>query len=120
MLIKFEVKIELPIIRLGSLFERLEQVLDAVRGERRLTKDTHDLKDGPANLEVVLDDGNEEEVPGPSAPQCEMIMCKGFEVQDIQTARKPLVSFRAVFLMCHSFSSFFKTNGRICPCVRKN
>ena len=37
MLIKFEVKIELPIIRLGSLFERLEQVLDAVRGERRLT-----------------------------------------------------------------------------------
>ena len=59
MLIKYEVKIELPIIRLGSLFERLEQVLDAVRGERRLTKDTHDLKDGPANLEVVLDDGNE-------------------------------------------------------------
>ena len=59
MLIKFEVKIELPIIRLGSLFERLEQVLYAVRGERRLTKDTHDLKDGPANLEVVLDDGNE-------------------------------------------------------------
>ena len=58
MLIKCEVKIELPIIRLGSLFERLEQVLDAVRGERRLTKDTHDLKDGPANLEVVLDDGN--------------------------------------------------------------
>ena len=49
----------MPIIRLGSLFERLEQVLDAVRGERRLTKDTHDLKDGPANLEVVLDDGNE-------------------------------------------------------------
>ena len=33
--------------------------MDAVRGERRLTKDTHDLKDGPANLEVVLDDGNE-------------------------------------------------------------
>ena len=59
MLIKFEVKIELPIIQLGSLFERLEQVLDAVRGERRLAKDTHDFKDGPANLEVVLDDGNE-------------------------------------------------------------
>ena len=59
MLIKFEVKIELPIIRLDSLFERLEQVLDAVRGERRLAKDTHDFKDGPANLEVVLDDGNE-------------------------------------------------------------
>jgi len=59
MLIKFEVKIELPIIWLGSLFERLEQVLDAVRGERRLTKDTHDLEHWPANLEVVLDDSNE-------------------------------------------------------------
>ena len=33
MLIKFEIKIELPIIRLGSLFERPEQVLDAVRGD---------------------------------------------------------------------------------------
>lgn len=59
MLIKIEVKIELPIIRLGSLLERLEQVLDAVRGERRLAKDTHDLEHWPANLEVVLDDGNE-------------------------------------------------------------
>ena len=59
MLIKFEVKIELPIIWLGSLFERLEQVLDAVRGERRLTKDTHDLEHWPVNLEVVLDDSNE-------------------------------------------------------------
>ena len=59
MLIKIEVKIELPIIRLGSLLERLEQVLDAVRCERRLTKDTHDLERWPANLEVVLDDGNE-------------------------------------------------------------
>ena len=59
MLIKFEVQVELPIIRLDSLFERLEQILDAVRGERRLAKDTHDFKDGPANLEVVLDDGNE-------------------------------------------------------------
>ena len=59
MLIKIEVKIELPIIRLGSLLERLEQVLDAVRGERRLAKDTHDLGHRPANLEVVLDDCNE-------------------------------------------------------------
>ena len=41
------------------LSERLEQVLDAVRGECRLTKDTHDFKDGSTNLEVVLDDGNE-------------------------------------------------------------
>ena len=30
MLIKFEVKIELPIIQLGSLFERLEQVMQAL------------------------------------------------------------------------------------------
>lgn len=59
MLIKFEVKIELPIIRLGSLFERFEQVLDAVRGERRLAKNPHDLEHWPANLEVVLDNGNE-------------------------------------------------------------
>ena len=37
MLIEFEVKIELPIIQLGCLLsERLEQVLDAVCGERRL------------------------------------------------------------------------------------
>ena len=59
MLIKFEVQIELPIIRFDSLFERVEQVLDAVHGERRLAKDTHDFEDGPANLEVVLNNGNE-------------------------------------------------------------
>ena len=59
MLIKFEVKIELPVIRLFSLSERHEEVLNIVFGERRLTKDTHDFKDGSANLEVVLDDGNE-------------------------------------------------------------
>ena len=50
---------ELTIIRLDCLFERFEQVLDVVHSERRLAKDTHDFKDGPANLEVVLDDGNE-------------------------------------------------------------
>ena len=59
MLIRFEVKIELPVIWLGSLFERFEQVLDAVRGERRLAKNTHNFKDGSSNLEVVLDDCNE-------------------------------------------------------------
>ena len=59
MLIKFEVKIELPITRFGSLSKRLEQVLDAVRGEHRLAKDTHNLEYRPANLEVVFDDGNE-------------------------------------------------------------
>ena len=59
MLIIFEVKIELPIIRLVSLLERREQVLDSVRGKRRLAKDSHDFKDGPSNLKVMLDDGNE-------------------------------------------------------------
>ena len=59
MLIIFEVQIELPIIRLDGLFERLEQFMDVIHGERRLTKDTHDFEDRPANLEVVLDNGNE-------------------------------------------------------------
>ena len=60
MLIKFEVNMKLSVISLLCLLsERFEQVSDAVRGECRLTKDTHDFKDGPANLEVVLDDGNE-------------------------------------------------------------
>ena len=60
MLIKFEVNMKLSVICLLCLLsERLEQVLDAVCGECRLTKDTHDFKDGSANLEVVLDDGNE-------------------------------------------------------------
>ena len=59
MLIKFEVKIDLPVIRLFCLPERHEEVSNIVCGERRLAKDTHDFKDGPANLEVVLDDGNE-------------------------------------------------------------
>lgn len=30
-----------------------------IHGKRRLTKDTHDFEDRPANLEVVLDNGNE-------------------------------------------------------------
>ena len=59
MLIIFEAQIELPIIRLDGLFERLEQVMDVIHGERRLTKDTHDFEDRPANLKVVLDNGNE-------------------------------------------------------------
>lgn len=59
MLIEFEVKILLPIIRLGCLLEKFEQVLDAVCGERRLAQGTHDLEHRPVNLEVVLNDGNE-------------------------------------------------------------
>ena len=59
MLIKFEVKIELLIIRLDSLIKGSEQVMDAVRGERRLAKDTHDLEHRSADLEVVFDDSNE-------------------------------------------------------------
>ena len=59
MLIKFEVKIELPVIRLFSLSEGLEKVADAVRGECRLAQYAHDFEDRPANFEVMLDDGNE-------------------------------------------------------------
>ena len=59
MLIKFEVNIELPIIRFFSFPEGLEQILDSVHSERRLAKDAHDFEDWPANFEVVLDDGNE-------------------------------------------------------------
>lgn len=45
MLIAFGIKIELPIIRiLSHLLERSKQVLEAVRGECRLAKDTHDVE----------------------------------------------------------------------------
>ena len=57
MLIKFEVNMKLSVICLLCLLsERFEQVMDVIHGERRLTKDTHDFKDGSTNLEVVLDD----------------------------------------------------------------
>ena len=60
MLIKFEVNMELSFICLLCLLaERLEQVLDVIRHKCRLAKDTHDFKERPANLEVMLDDGNE-------------------------------------------------------------
>ena len=60
MLIKFEVIMQLSVICLLCLLsERLEQVLDSVRGECRLSKDTYDFEHRSANLEVVLDDGNE-------------------------------------------------------------
>ena len=59
MLIGFEVKIELPIIGIISLLKREEKVSDAVRGEHRLAKDTHDLEHRSANLEVMFNDGNE-------------------------------------------------------------
>ena len=60
MLIEIKVNMPLSVICLFLLLsERFKQVLDAVRGERRLAKDTHDLEHWPANLEVVLDDGNE-------------------------------------------------------------
>ena len=59
MLIGFEVKIELSIIGVISLLKWEEEVSDAVRGEHRLAKDTHDLEHRPANLEIVFNDGNE-------------------------------------------------------------
>lgn len=59
MLIGIEVKIELSIIRLDLLLDRLKQALDVVHRERRLAQDTHDFKHRPANLEVMLNNGNE-------------------------------------------------------------
>ena len=59
MLIRFELKIELPVIRLIGILERQEKVSDTVHGECRLAKDAHDFEDGSADFEVVLDDGNE-------------------------------------------------------------
>ena len=59
MLIKFEVNIELPVIRLFRLPKRQKEISDAVCGEHRLAQNAHNLKNGPANLEVVLDNGCE-------------------------------------------------------------
>ena len=60
MLIKFEVNMELPAICfLCLLSERYKEVTDAVRGKCRLAKDAHDFEYGPADLKVMLDDGNE-------------------------------------------------------------
>ena len=59
MLIEIKVKIELSIIRLDILLERLKQALDVVHSESRLAQDAHDFKHWPANLEVMRNDGNE-------------------------------------------------------------
>ena len=60
MLIEFEVKKELPVgLFIILLLERLEQVLDAVRGECRFAKYAHNLEHGSPDFEVVLNDGNE-------------------------------------------------------------
>ena len=59
MLIEIKIKIELSIIRLDILLERLKQALDVVHSESRLTQDAHDFKYWPANLEVMRNDGNE-------------------------------------------------------------
>lgn len=59
MLIETKVKIELSIIRLDFLLDRLKQALYIVHSECRLAQDAHDFKHWPANLEVMLNDGNE-------------------------------------------------------------
>jgi len=60
MLITYEVKIKLPLILpIVLLFEWLEEVSDSVCCECGLAKDTHNLDDRPADIEVMLDDGNE-------------------------------------------------------------
>ena len=53
-----EIKIELSIIRLDILLERLKQALDVVHSESRLAQNAHDFKHWPANLEVMRNDGN--------------------------------------------------------------
>lgn len=59
-LIEFEIYKKLATVLLVCLLlERQEEVLDSVCSESRLTKDAHDLKHWPTNLEVMLDDGNE-------------------------------------------------------------
>ena len=58
MLIEIKVKIELSIIRLDILLERLKQALYVVHSESRLAQDAHDFKHWPANLEVMRNDGN--------------------------------------------------------------
>ena len=59
MLIKFEVKIELPVVRFFWLFLRQEEVSDAVHSECRLAKDTHYFEYGSSDFEIILNDGNE-------------------------------------------------------------
>ena len=59
MLIKYEVKIELPVVRFFWLFLRQEEVSDAVHSECRLAKDTHYFEYGSADFEIILNDGNE-------------------------------------------------------------
>lgn len=60
MLIEFEVKRELPIGLVVLLpLERLEKILDTVRGKCRFAQYAHDLEYWPPDFEVVLDDGNE-------------------------------------------------------------
>ena len=60
MLIVYKFKRELRVgLVILLLPERLEQVSDAVCGECRFAKDTHDLKYGSVNLEIMFDDCNE-------------------------------------------------------------
>jgi len=59
MLIKFEVEIELSVIRLFFILEWQKKVAYIIHGERRLAKDSHDFEYGSADFEIMLNDGNE-------------------------------------------------------------
>lgn len=72
MLIEIKVKIELSIIRLDILLERLKQAIDVVHSESRLAQDAHDFKHWPANLEVMRNDGNEAYDIVMLSPSCSM------------------------------------------------
>lgn len=59
MLIKFEVEIELSVIRLFFILEWQKKVAYIIHVERRLAKDSHDFEYGSADFEIMLNDGNE-------------------------------------------------------------
>lgn len=60
LLIKIKINEKLAVILLVSVLpERQEEVADAVCGEGRLAKNSHDLQHRSVNFEVMLDNGNE-------------------------------------------------------------
>ena len=60
MLIKFEIKMHLPVIDFLNLCcRRFEQFVDVILDKQRMSKDAHDLHDWATNLTVMFDDAHE-------------------------------------------------------------
>lgn len=59
MLIKFKINLKLPIIGFLPILRRGEKFRDVIFGEQGTAKDSHDLHDWSAQLEVVLNDSDE-------------------------------------------------------------